>query len=92
MKGILKNTDKGWIVEFENIQRTPIGTKSWWDTIPVHPDDTKDTHDHYVPTLFNGKEVEFHVHSEYPESCNNNPFCMGGETFIECLQYYAKLI
>jgi len=35
--------------------------------------------------LTEGQEVTVKVDNEYPESCDNNPFCMGDETCIECL-------
>ncbi len=35
--------------------------------------------------LTEGQEVSVKIDNEYPESCDNNPFCEGDETCIECL-------
>jgi hypothetical protein len=36
-------------------------------------------------TLTEGQEVKVVIDTEYPESCDNNPFCIGDESCIECL-------
>jgi hypothetical protein len=35
--------------------------------------------------LTEGQEVKVIKDTEYPESCDDDPFCMGDETCIECL-------
>lgn len=35
--------------------------------------------------LIEGQEVFVSIDNEYPESCDNNPFCEGDETCIICL-------
>ena len=32
-----------------------------------------------------GQKVVVNIDTEYPESCDNNPFCMGDESCIICL-------
>lgn len=41
MKGKIIKTDQGWMVEHNVYERTPIGHKSWWEILPLHPDDVK---------------------------------------------------
>jgi hypothetical protein len=36
-------------------------------------------------TFTEGEEVKVKIDTEYPESCDNDPFCMGDETCIQCL-------
>ena len=93
MKGKLRNTDNGYVVEYQEVKTSLLfGTNVKTHTFPLHTKDTEDTSKHDVPTLFDGKEVEFVLISEYPESCHDDPFCMGDETCIQCLQQFAKLI
>lgn len=35
--------------------------------------------------LIDGREVVVGIQTEYPESCDKNPFCEGDETCIICL-------
>lgn len=35
--------------------------------------------------LSEGQKVVVNIDTEYPESCDNNPFCDGDETCIICL-------
>lgn len=85
MKGIIRNTNEGYVVEYQEPKTLEF------NTLPLHPNYTKDTLDHNIPTLFDGKEVTFHVNHEYPESCQQDPFCMGDETCIQCMIQYATI-
>ena len=42
MKGKLHKLEKGWVVEYLIDERTPIGHKSWWEELPLHPQDVKE--------------------------------------------------
>lgn len=41
MKGIIQNINGECFVEYKMEVPTPIGQKSWWDILPLHPDDVK---------------------------------------------------
>ena len=84
MKGKLTKTDKGWVIEYQNSKL------SITETLPLHPSDVEK----YTKGVihFSDELVDFYVSHEYPESCNDDPFCMGDETCIQCLQQFAKLI
>ena len=41
MKGKITKTEQGWMVEYKVDEKTPIGHKSWWEKILLHPDDVK---------------------------------------------------
>lgn len=61
MKGILKKTKEGWFVEYKVEERTPVGHKSWWETIPVHQETFDPNIKQPIVTLIDGKEVEFGI-------------------------------
>lgn len=43
MKGkLIKTETAGWVVEYEIIDHTPIGIKSWWEKLPLHCDDVNE--------------------------------------------------
>lgn len=79
MKGILKETKEGWFVECRIEERTPIGHKSWWETLPLYPDSITDN-------LFLGKEVEFEITDEF-----THPELYRGVGWGDGIKY-AKLI
>jgi hypothetical protein len=41
MRGKLIKTEQGWMVEYKVDENTPIGHKSWWEKILLHPDDVR---------------------------------------------------
>ena len=41
MVGTIRKTEKGWMVEYKVDENTPIGHKSWWEKILLHPDDVR---------------------------------------------------
>jgi hypothetical protein len=61
MKGILKKTKEGWFVEYKVEERTPVGHKSWWETIPIHQETFDPNIKQPIVTLVDGKEVEFEI-------------------------------
>ena len=77
MKGKLHKTGKRWVVEYMVDERTPIGHKSWWETLPLHPDYVKY---YFLDEDAEGGEVEFEIVKEYIDSHTNQ------------VQKYAKLI
>ena len=55
MKGTLAKTKQGWVVEYMVYERTPIGHKSYLETIPLHPQDE------LKMVMIEGKEVHFDI-------------------------------
>jgi len=86
MKGKITKTDQGWMVEHNVDERTPIGHKSWWETLPLHPDDVKQINrdaqvfDNIEARIAAYPEVEFEIVKEYIDSHTNQ------------VQAYAKLL
>lgn len=81
MKGTLHNTADGWIVRIQD--------KTGTHDVPLHPDDVERFTKGVVH--FADEPVEVFLTHEYPESCQEDPFCMGDETCILCLKQYAKI-
>ena len=84
MKGTLNKIDQTGKVRYADMQFLPIHHNQ---------DELKMVMILNTPiSQFEGKEVEFEIVEEIPESCHNNPFCEGNETCIQCYIKYAKLI
>ena len=45
MVGTIRKTEKGWMMEYKVDEKTPIGHKSWWENLPLHPDDVRQIND-----------------------------------------------
>lgn len=82
MKGTLIKTEKDWMVYHKVDEKTPIGYKSWWETLPLHPNDTSTCIQYGDYSVdWHGKEVEFDFVTEWEN----------GEVGVNGLTY-AKLI
>jgi hypothetical protein len=57
MKGTLHKTEQRWVVKY-TVDYT------WDASLPLHPEDFKDTLKNDVFTLFEGREVEFEIVEE----------------------------
>jgi hypothetical protein len=94
MKGTLHKTEIGWVVEYMVDERTPIGHKSWWEMIPLHPDNVKEIEedskifDNIEARIAAYPEVEFEIIEECGNYDHFGKDCSCKLKFIP----YAKLI
>ena len=95
MKGLIKKTNGEWFVEYKMEVPTPIGHKSWWETLPLHPDDVeqieKDAQvfDNIEARIACYPDVDFHEIEECP---NYNGYHFGKDCSCKIGHItYAKL-